>query len=194
MYIYRIMLKDIARLILDITLQPAVTWKKLDEEQVEQGVFMKKTLYPMFAIITLTAFLGVLFTRKEFDFELAIKSAILAFLTFFGGFFLSVYLLNEVAEKYFKLPKNSRLSVLFVGYSSLSMYAIYIILTLIPQFFFLRIFYLYTVYIVWEGVIPFMKIDESDQLKFTVASTVIVLLVPFLIDTILFFLMPGFRF
>lgn len=188
------MFKNIAQLIIEIIVRPAQAWKDLSEKDVDHAVFMKRMVYPMIAVLTLTAFLGVLFTRKEFDFELALKSGMLAFLTFFGGYFLSVYLLNEIYVKYFKLPKTKKLYAQFVGYSSLLMYAIYIVLKLIPQFFFLSIFYIYTVYIVWEGANYFMKVDENIRLKFTVVSTAVVLLIPLLIDTLLFLLMPGFRF
>lgn len=188
------MVKELVRLIVDLIFQPTDTWKRLSEKEMDHAVFMKKILYPMIILLTVTAFAGVLFTRKEFDFELAIKSAILAFLTFYGGFYLAVYVLNEVLVKFLKLPKDIKLYARFVGFSSLLMYTIYILLKLIPQFFFLSIFYLYTVYIVWEGAGPYLKISENERLKFTVISTATILLVPFLIDLILLFLMPGFRF
>lgn len=54
----------------------------------------------------------------------------------------------------------------FVGYSSSLMFALNIVLMLLPEFFFLRIFVLYTFYIVWEGAGPYMQVEEKIRLKF----------------------------
>ncbi len=73
------------------------------------------------------------------------------------------------------------------------MFALSIILALLPEFFFLRIFVLYTFYIVWEGAEPYMKVEEPVRMKFTCVATGIILLTPTIIGFLLFMLMPGLR-
>ena len=82
----------------------------------------------------------------------------------------------------------------FVGYSSSLVYALSIILMLLPEFFFLRIFILYTVYIVWEGSGPYMEVDEPVRLKFVGVVSAVIILAPIVIDFVLSMLMPGLRF
>ena len=82
----------------------------------------------------------------------------------------------------------------FVGYSSSLMFALNIVLMLLPEFFFLRIFILYTFYIVWEGAGPYMQVEENERLKFVGIATAVILLTPALIEVLLFLLMPGLRF
>ena len=74
------------------------------------------------------------------------------------------------------------------------MFALNIVLMLLPEFFFLRIFILYTFYIVWEGAGPYMQVEENERLKFAGITTVIILLTPAVIEFVLFMLMPGLRF
>lgn len=138
--------------------------------------------------------LGVLFTRKEFDLELALKSSIRTLVSSFGGFYLGAYLMNEIWQGIFKREKDLKLWLRFVGYSSSLMFALNIVLMLLPEFFFLRIFILYTFYIVWEGAGPYMGVEEKIRLKFVGFTTAIILLTPAVIEILLSMLMPGLSF
>ena len=62
------------------------------------------------------------------------------------------------------------------------------------SFFFLRIFILYTFYIVWEGAGPYMGVEEKIRLKFVGFTTAIILLTPVVIEILLSMLMPGLSF
>ena len=85
-------------------------------------------MYPLIGFVTVAAFLGVLFTRKEFDVELALKSSIRTLVAAFGGFYLASYLLNEIWQGWFKREKDMKLCQRFVGYSSSLMFALNIVL------------------------------------------------------------------
>ena len=74
------------------------------------------------------------------------------------------------------------------------MFTLNIVLTLLPEFFFLRIFVLYTFYIVWEGAVPYMQIEEANRMKFVGYTTGLILLTPWIIEFVLSLLMPGLRF
>ena len=74
------------------------------------------------------------------------------------------------------------------------MFVLLILLALLPEFIFLWMFILYTFYIVWMGAHPYMKVKKEEQMKFTILASVIIVGTPFLIDRLLFLLMPGLRF
>lgn len=188
------MYKEIFKWVIVIISQPGKAWGMLTKKEERGDEFLSRFVYPIIGLLTVAAFLGVLFTRKEFDVELALKSSIKTLVSSFGGFYLGAYLLNEVWQGFFKREKDMKLCQRFVGYSSSLMFALNIVLMLLPEFFFLRIFILYTFYIVWEGAGPYMQVEENARLKFAGITTVIILLTPALIEFILFMLMPGLRF
>lgn len=188
------MFKEIFKWVVLVISQPAKAWEKLYQKEDNQDDFLARFVYPLIGIVTVAAFLGILLTRKEFDVELALKATIKTLVAVFGGYHLSVYLLNEIWNGMFKREKNTALWQRFVGYSSGLMFVLSAVLMLIPEFFFLRIFVLYTFYIVWEGAQSYMGVEENERLKFVVITTLIILAIPYVIQFVLSLLMPGLRF
>ena len=185
------MYKEIFQWVIAIITQPAKAWDLLAKKDEKDDEFLSRFVYPLIGLVTVAAFLGVLFTRKEFDIELALKSSIKTLVSSFGGFYLASYFLNELWQGLFKREKDMKLCQRFVGYSSSLMFALNIILMLLPEFFFLRIFILYILYIVWDGAGPYMQIEDNIRLKFVSITTAIILITPLLIEFILVLLMPG---
>ena len=189
------MFKNLFKTAISLIFKPSEAWVGLGAKQTDDNEsFLSNYVYPFVGMITLAAFIGVLFTRKEFDFQIALKASILALLSVFCGFFAASYLINEIWSKIFHHEHDFKRCQRFVGYSSSLMFALNIVLSLLPEFFFLRFFVLYTIYIVWEGAIPYMDIGEPEQLKFVGISTTIIILTPLIIEITMGFLMPGLRF
>ncbi|MDO4755807.1 MAG: YIP1 family protein [Parabacteroides sp.] len=188
------MFSEIFKIIIAIISQPLKTWEMLAKNEEDRETFLSRFIYPLIGVVSIVAFVGILFTRKEFDVELALKSSIRTMVSVFGGFYVSSYLLNEFWQSLFNREKNLKLCQCFVGYASSLMFALNIVLTLLPEFFFLRIFVFYTFYIVWEGAKPYMQIEENERMKFVGVSTVLILFTPWMIEFVLTMLMPGLRF
>ncbi len=188
------MYKEIFKWVVLIISQPAKAWEMLSQKEEKDDSVLSRFVYPLIGLLTIAAFLGILLTRKEFDVELALKASIRTLVAAFGGYHLTVYLLNEIWSGLFKREKNVRLWQRFIGYSSSLIFTLNSVLMLIPEFFFLRIFVLYTFYMVWEGAVSYMQINENERLKFVVITTALILIIPYAIQVILFLLMPGLRF
>ncbi|MDR1720002.1 MAG: YIP1 family protein [Dysgonamonadaceae bacterium] len=187
-------LKEIAELFGRFISQPSKEWKALSESQeTDNEQFYRRYLYPIFGMITLVAFVGLFLTNAHFDLQLALKRSILSITSVFIGFYLAAFLLSEGLIRVFHQPRELNLCQRFTGYASLPIYSSFILLSLFPEFFFIYLFTLYSIYIVWEGAIPYMQMNESEQLKFTVLASTIILLSPYLINLLMFMLMPGLR-
>jgi hypothetical protein len=195
------MYKELFRQVMFLISRPEQAWKELAEKEERGDEFLTKFVYPLIGFVAASAFIGVLFTEREFDIEHAIKSAIKAIFSFFGGFFMAAYLLNEAWKSFFKQANNLQLCRRFIGYASVAMFVIHIIFALLPllplmNFFFLRVFILFiaTIYIVWEGAIPYMKVEDKIRLKFVMTVSLLIVMLPEIINRILFMLLPGLRF
>ncbi len=84
------MYKEIFKLVVAIISQPGKAWDILTRKEEKDDEFLSRFVYPLIGFVTVAAFLGVLFTRKEFDVELALKSSIRTLVAAFGGFYLAI--------------------------------------------------------------------------------------------------------
>lgn len=179
---------------ISLILKPSDAWKELSEKQSDDHEsFLSGYIYPFIGLITLATFVGILFTRKGYDLQIALKESIVVLLSMFGGFFIASWSVNVLWQKTFHRAPDVKLCRCFVGYSSSLLYCLTIVTSLVPDFFFLRIVVLYTTYIVWEGAIPYMETKESEQLKFVGISTLIIIMTPLAIEFMVGFLMPGLK-
>ena len=188
-----VMFKNIFNRLKGLIIKPGEAWEELSRQDEKSDTFLSHFIYPLIGIVALSAFLGIFFTYKEFDFEIALKITIRTVIAVTGGFFLGSYLLNEVWKGIFNRSKDIELCRFFVGYASSLIFVLYILTSLLPDFFFLQIFVLYTFYIVWEGSTVYMQVTEDEQLKFTIITSCIVVLTPLIIEQTLRMMMPGFR-
>jgi hypothetical protein len=189
------MYQELVKWVIAIISQPGKTWGELSKKEDKGDEYLVRFVYPLIGLITVAAFVGILFSQKEFSMELALKSSIKAALSYFGGFFLAASFLNELCQRMFGQETDSKRCRQFVGYSSALMYSLGIILLLLPvsDFFFLRILVLYTVFIVWEGADSYMKIPGALRLRFTLIASALIVLLPEIISLLLFMLTPGLR-
>ena len=187
------MYKDIIKLIIALVSCPGKTWDMLSKKEESQEEFFSRFPYPLMGVVAVVAFVAIFLTRKEFDLQIALKSAILSLIVTFGGFFATSYLLNEIGVKWLNIAKNLKLWQRFVGYNSSVMFALNMILLLLPEFFFLRVLVLYIFYMVWEGAPIYMGTEEVTRFKFTLSTTACILAIPFIIEHVVVMLMPGLR-
>lgn len=186
------MFKRIAQFILRLILRPADAWRELDREE-EMNSFFKNYLYPTIAFVSAFSFIAIFFSHKSFSFELALKTFLLTFCSLFGGLYLAAYLLREISNKFFGGGNDLSLYLRFSGYSYALLYAVKIVVNLLPDLIFLYVFVLYTAAIVWEGCRNYLFVEEEQQVKFTVIATAILLFAPFFVGTILKVLLPGLQ-
>jgi len=190
------MFREVFRKVIALASQPQKTWETLvgEGENEEHEKFLSNFVYPLIGLVAVAAFVGVLFSRREFDVELALKASVRDLASSLFGFFLASYFLNELWGNFFNRDKDSKLCQRFIGYSSSLMFVLNIVLALLPEFFFLRIFVLYIVYIVWEGAVSYMKVEDSERLKFTGITSALIIVAPVVIRIVLVMLMPGLHF
>jgi hypothetical protein len=180
--------------------KPGQAWQYLAGKDDADEDFLASFLYPLIGLLGAAAFVGVFFTEDSFSLEIALKTAIKALFSSFGGFFLASYMLNEAWKGVFKREGDIKLCRRYVGYSSAAMFVILILfafLQLLPlsQFFFLRTFILLvpTILIAWEGAAPFMRVEATMRLKLTLTASFLIVMLPEIINRLLFIILPGLR-
>ena len=187
------MLKQVFILIYQLIAEPGKTWTRLlvNQEQGSAG-FYKGYLYPIFGIIALFSFIGILIGDTKPDFlQTASKAVVKQLAIYLGSFYLASHILSEYVYPKFKKEKNKPLSEKFVGYSSALVYVVAMASSLFPSLFFLQILAFYSIFMIWQGAIHYVKIEENNWVKFTVHSSLVVLLSPMLCALLIKLLFPN---
>lgn len=185
------MYKQLFQIIVSLGVSPIPSWKKLAENDTsDSAVFLNKFIYPLLGLTTLANFVGILWNRKGFPIESALKSASVTLVSLFAGFFLAAYLLNKILVRYFGKSDNLSHTQYFVGYIASFGYVIQIILSLLPTLFFVRFALLYVIYVIWVGSESFMQIEEKMRIRFMVITSIILFVAPVIIQELMLKLMP----
>ena len=148
-------------------------------------------LYPFLGATTISVFLGTFFHKTGTILEIALKESILIFVSLFCAFFLSSYILNRVNVRFFEQKDNLLKTQMFVGYISSIAYVIKMIQALLPELFFVNFAMYYILYIIWTGSEHFMDIQSNKRLYYLIVSSVILYIIPIIMEKIMVFLMPG---
>lgn len=195
------MFKETLLCITNLLSDPSKEWTRLSqndtceekEQKEKHELFLKHFLYPLIGIASLGSFFGGLFASETFSLETPLKRFILTFCSYFGGIHLVAILLKEASNALFQDTFDTPKCLRFSGYLFALPLVISVVLSLFPAFFFLNICNLYVVYLVWKGAEPYMGIPASDKLKYVCITSALVLFIPFFIERMFFFFMPGLQ-
>ncbi len=134
---------------------PAKAWEEISMEEDRRKVFMA-FVYPMCCAVAVALF---------------------------GGYFLAAYAINEMGTKMFGMHANMPLVQQFAGYALVVPFLLQIVTGLLPDFRIIAwLLQFYIVYVVWEGAPIMMKVEEKQRLKYTLLSSVLLILCPTVIQ------------
>lgn len=142
----------------------------------------------MIALAALCCFLGVVFRigwSTAADYEYAMRSCCGLAVSLFAGFYLSAYLLEMGAPRLGLGEWNQRRAQIVCGYGMCALFVLKMVTSFFPGISLLAlVLSLYTAYILWEGL-PLMHEkmqNESSRMSLTLVLTVVILLLPLLIE------------
>jgi hypothetical protein len=181
------MWRDIFVTIAQLIVASPRAWKEIRKEERTQSDFLSHFLHPVFGIIALATFLGGVWFTRNGDVESALKNTIIAIVAVYGGYYIASYVMNETAHR-FGLEKNLPHFQQFAGYSSVVLYALYVIIPFLSDFFILWILALYTIHLVHTGAEFFKRVPQKARINFTILATALVVLSPALIQALFSFL------
>ena len=182
------MFKELIQIALQLITTPAKGWMSVNEKEETIDSFHANFLHPIFGLIGVSAFIGALWLSPEGSLQLALKATIVAVVSVFGGYFIAAYLLNEAAPR-FGLVQNPFVQKRFVGYASVVVYLLFLLMPLLSAIYILWLLVIYTFYLVYEGARVYYEIPENRRIGFSVLASGIVVLTPILIQSLFSLLM-----
>lgn len=164
---------------------PAKAWEEISMEEDRRKVYMT-FVYPMIGLCGLSVFVGTLLSAGwsgPESFQLAMTQCCAVAVALFGGYFLAAYAINEMVVRMFGMPGDMPLAQQFAGYSLVVSFLLQIVTGLMPDFSIIGwLLRFYIVYVVWEGAPIVMQIEEKNRLRFTILSSLLLIVCPAVIQ------------
>lgn len=166
---------------------PAKAWEEISMEEDRRKVHIA-FVYPMIGLCGLSVFIGSLLTNGwggPQSFQIAMTHCCAVAVALFGGYFLASYTINEMGVRMFGMSSNLPLIQQFAGYALVVPFLLRIVTGLLPDFIVIAwLLQFYIVYVVWEGIPIMVKVEEKQRLKYTLLSSVLLILCPTVIQIV----------
>ena len=183
----QISLEELFNIAMKLISSPAKAWEEISMEEDRRKVFMA-FVYPMIGLCGLSVFIGSLLTNGwggPQSFQIAMTNCCAVAVALFGGYFLAAYAINEMGTRMFGMHSNMPLTQQFAGYALVVPFLLQIVTGLLPDFRIIAwLLQFYIVYVVWEGAPIMMKVEEKQRLKYTLLSSVLLILCPTVIQIV----------
>lgn len=163
---------------------PARAWEEIRIEEDKRKVFTS-FVYPMIGLCGLSVFIGALLVTgwdNPQSFQYAMTECCAMAVSLFGGYFLAAYLINELRVRMFNMDNDIVLAQQFAGYALVVPFLLRLVIGILPGFNIVLLLQFYIIYVVWEGSATLMKIEEKDRLRFTIFSSVLLIVCPTVIE------------
>jgi hypothetical protein len=157
--------------------------------QADKRKVLGEFVYPMLGLCACAVFVGTLFNvdwdNNRLLFQVAMQRCCVIAIALFGGYFLAAYLVNKIGATRFGQEDDLSAAFQLCGYALVVTFVVYFICGLFPDFSIVKIFKLYTIYIVWEAL-PFTtpRLPDNRRLLYTLFVTVLLIVCPELIEWI----------
>ena len=179
--------KELIHITLRLISSPAQAWEEIRLEEDRRKVFTA-FVYPMIGLCGLSVFIGSLLTRGwggPQSFQYAMTRCCAVAVALFGGYFLAAYLINVMGVRWMRMPDQLPLVQQFAGYALVVVFLLRIVLGILPDFQIIAILLqFYTVYIVWEGSARLLRVADANRLRFTLMTSVVLIVCPMVIEWI----------
>ncbi len=177
--------KELFKIAMSLISSPAKAWEEIRLEEDRRKVFVA-FVYPMIGLCGLAVFIGSLLANGwggPQSFQIAMTQCCAVAVALFGGYFLAAYAINQLRVQMFGMSDDISLTQQFAGYALVVSFLLKIITGLLPDFSIIGwLLQFYIVYVVWEGAPIVMQVEEKNRLRFTILSSLLLILCPAVIQ------------
>lgn len=176
-----------------ILVSPSKAWNLIAEDKKETFNHRKYYFFPMIMLASVMVFLKPLIETDEIlpvDLLNGLRNLVLLFVSYLIAY-LSAPPIMDLFHASISLEKNRMKAEKLWLYALTPVFLVRMLEAVFPNFFFLNIFMVYVVYIIWEAGGSLYAVPDNQRAKYTMVDTAIILLLPFLFEILLKWIIPG---
>ena len=156
---------------------PTKAWEEICAEKRQDVAF--NYVYPLIGLAALSVFIGALIDRGiggPESYQYAMARCCSVVIAYFGGFYLSAYLTNQLRIRMYGQEDDMQLCMMFSGYCLTVPMVLQVITGLLPDLGIISmLLQLYIIYLVWTGSSTLMHVADDKRLTFTVIVSIMLM-------------------
>jgi len=179
-------IKNLFSRCIGIIASPKEEWIKIKEEDGSFFQLMVNFLFPLLILTAVAAMIGSYFQMagNGFSWDIIIVSGLRSVLSILISILMSILAINAMIKTFGGTPNLTQASMLVV-YSFVPGILVAIIFGMIPWFYILGLFFLYSFYIFFHGTPVMLNIPTERQSNFSTLSSSTILIIYLMISFIL---------
>jgi hypothetical protein len=169
-----------------IIASPKVEWNKIRQEDGSFFLLAVYFLFPLLILTSIASMIGSYFhmSASGFSRDLIIVAGLRPFLSILISILISILSVNSMIRTFGGTPNINQAAKLVV-YSFVPGILVAIIFGMIPWFYILGLFFLYSFYIFFQGTPVMLDIPAERQSNFSTLSSTTILIIYLMISFIL---------
>ena len=185
---YKLIYKDALSMIKD-TEKSCIRLRERDE--IAPISSTRRYAMPLIILITLAVFVGYFINTKSPQLEFAILRSLFTFLSVAAGYIGTVAFCKYSSKRWFHYEITQQQAETIIAYSYTIIFALNIVLAIIPSLFFMKLLYLYTLYLLWHMSGEYIQIEERFRTYFMFVNGIAMILFPYIAKSIFQLLVPN---
>ena len=183
---FNLFIKNLFSRCIGIIASPKEEWIKIKKEDNTFFQLIANFLFPLLILTAFASMIGSYFQMvgNGFERDILIISGLEPFLSILISILISILAINAMIKTFGGTPNINQASKLVV-YSFVPGILVAIIFGMIPWFYILGLFFLYSFYIFYHGTPVMLNIPPERQSNFSILSSTTILIVYLMINFIL---------
>jgi hypothetical protein len=157
---------------INIIFNPVNEWIVIADEPYSHAALVRTFALPFIILCSVSKFAGLLFISGQFEFQNALLLSLIQFVIIYTGIYLTSKIVYKLAPS-FHSEKNQDQAFKLIIYSCVPFFISTFIVNLLPSLFFFQLFYLYTIYLLYNGITVLLKTPDDQKIGYVVISLII---------------------
>ncbi|MDP4201541.1 MAG: hypothetical protein Q8861_02515 [Bacteroidota bacterium] len=189
------MYKEIIKKIILLLAKPEVAWPQFMREGFTNKQILKQFCYPLMGVASVLKIIqeAIFHRHPAYPIHVLIVHGLVYFGSLLASFYLLQYILKILMQKRYNITPTKEQSSIVIGYGLVIVFLLFIATAVMPSFFFLWIFYLYTAFLLWVAAESVFNLKVEERGVFVIGMTFFMMIVPVVVYGVLRGMTPNLQ-
>lgn len=186
---------EIIQKIVLLLAKPEVAWLEFMKAGSSNKQILNDFCFPLMGLASVLKILqeAIFHRHPAYPIHVLIVHGLVYFGSLWASFYILQFILKVMMQKRYNITPSSSQSATVTGYGLALVFLLFIATAIMPSFFFLWIFYLYTAYLLWIAADSVFSLKVEERGFFVIGMTFFMMIVPVMVYGLLRGMTPNLQ-